>query len=130
MLKLSDMKKTVLVIEDEQDMRDLLEDALNSADFRVYLARDGKEGLELAAEHEPDVIILDLLLPQVGGQDVLKAIRGAGGDSQPKVIILSAMEDVGNVGEAYETGISDYIIKSETSPTEIIAKVHAVLNQT
>lgn len=128
MLKCAYMKKTVLIIEDEQDMRDLLENALREADFRVFVAADGHEGLTLAAEHQPDVILLDLMLPQFSGQDVLKTIRSSQ-TAQPKVIVLSAMTDVTNVGEAYEAGISDYIIKSETSPTEIVQKINAVLTQ-
>ena len=62
------MRKSILLIEDEADMRDAIATALSNADFHVITAENGQDGLEKAIEHEPDLIMLDLLMPIMDGQ--------------------------------------------------------------
>lgn len=121
------MRKSILVIEDEIDMREAIATALENADFHVITAENGEEGLAKALEHEPDLILLDLLMPVMGGQEVLKSLRTHPYGETAKVIILTAMDDISNVGEAYESGISGYITKSETSLSDLVAQVQQTL---
>ncbi len=123
------MQKNILVIEDETDMRDAIAAALKKNGFHVVTAENGKEGVEKAIEFEPDLILLDLLMPIMDGQETLKLIRQHPMGEKTKVIILTAMDDVTNLGNAYETGVSGYIIKSEASLEEIINKVKATLEE-
>jgi two-component system alkaline phosphatase synthesis response regulator PhoP len=121
------MRKSILVIEDEVDMREAITTALENAEYHVITAENGQEGLEKALEHEPDLILLDLLMPVMGGQEVLKRLHEHPYGETAKVIILTAMDDITNVGEAYEAGISGYITKSETSLSELVTQVKETL---
>jgi len=121
------MRKSILVVEDEIDMREAIETALKNADFHVLTAENGEQGLALALEHEPDLILLDLLMPVMGGQEVLKKLREHPYGERAKVIVLTAMDDIANVGAAYEANISGYITKSETSLRDLVTKVNATL---
>ena len=121
------MRKSILVVEDEIDMREAIETALKNADFHVLTAENGEEGLALALEHEPDLILLDLLMPVMGGQEVLKKLREHPYGERAKVIVLTAMDDIANVGAAYEANISGYITKSETSLHDLVSQVQATL---
>lgn len=123
------MRKSILVIEDEVDMREAIETALKNADFHVTTAENGKEGLDKALELEPDLILLDLLMPVMGGQEVLKQLREHEYGATAKIIILTAMDDVVNVGGAYDAGISGYVIKSETSLSDLVMKVRETLQE-
>lgn len=121
------MRKSILVVEDESDMREAIETALKNADFHVITAENGQDGLEKALEYEPDLILLDLLMPVMGGQEVLKRLRETPFGQTVKIIILTAMDDISNVGTAYEGGISGYITKSETSLHDLVSQVKATL---
>lgn len=121
------MRKSILVVEDEIDMREAIETALKNADFHVLTAENGEEGLALAIEHEPDLILLDLLMPVMGGQEVLKKLREHPYGERAKVVVLTAMDDIANVGAAYEANISGYITKSETSLHDLVSQVQATL---
>lgn len=68
-------KATVLIVDDEPQIRKLLELSLTSHDMHVIQAEDGKSGLSMAANHQPDVVLLDLGLPDMNGHEVLKALR-------------------------------------------------------
>lgn len=121
------MRKSILIIEDEQDMRESIATALKRADFHVITAENGQEGLSLAKEHEPDLILLDLLMPIMDGQEVLAKLRQDPWGENVKVIVLTAMDDVTNVGTAYEQNISGYITKSTTSLAELVNTVRETI---
>ena len=121
------MRKSILVIEDEADMREAIETALQNADFHVITAENGQEGIDKALQHEPDLILLDLLMPVMGGQEVLKKLREHPYGQRAKIIVLTAMDDIANVGAAYEANISGYIIKTETSLHDLVNKVQTAL---
>ncbi len=117
------MDKKILIVEDERDMREAMSDALKKEGYEVFEAENGRDGLQLAIKHEPDLILLDLLMPVMGGQEMLKQLRLYAWGRQAKVIILSAMDDVENIGHGFEKGIVDYIIKSNISLSELSLKV-------
>ena len=119
--------QTILIIEDERDMREAMTDVLRQNDFRVIAKTNGKEGLEAALTYHPDLILLDLLMPKMGGQETLKKLRQDPWGKQVPVIILSAMDDVANIGEGYAQHIVDYIIKSDVRLSDIVSKVKTAL---
>lgn len=127
MLLLRHMRKSILVIEDEADMREAIETALQNADFHVITAENGQEGIDKALQHEPDLILLDLLMPVMGGQEVLKKLREYPYGQRARIIVLTAMDDIANVGAAYEANIAGYIIKTETSLHDLVNKVQTTL---
>ena len=117
------MQQTVLIVEDEQDLREAMADYLRNNNYRVIEAEDGQQGLQMALHEHPDVILLDLMMPIMDGHHLLKKLRLDRWGMTAKVIIMSAMDDVKNIGGAYENGITEYIIKGEASLAELAKKV-------
>ncbi len=120
------MSKTILVVEDEVSIATLLKYNLEQAGFQVLLAHDGKEGLHTALDQNPDLLILDLMLPILDGMEVCKELR-----SQKKnipIIMLTARDDEFDKVLGLELGADDYMTKP-FSPREVIARVKAVLRR-
>lgn len=116
---------SVLLIEDEEKIASLLAGFLRQANFEVALARDGKSGLALALSENPDVILLDLMLPDMDGLDVCRAIRQR---SDVLILMLTArIEDTDRL-IGLEMGADDYIMKPY-NPREVIARIRAFLRR-
>jgi two-component system alkaline phosphatase synthesis response regulator PhoP len=101
---------TVLVVEDEPHIRRVLEYNLKLDGFKVYLAEDGATGLRLAGECRPDVILLDWLMPEMSGLQVLTELRNDDAGDIP-VFMLTAKGMLNDVTHAFEMGADDYITK-------------------
>jgi len=123
------MKKIILIVEDETDMREAIASALENEGFYVLKASNGQDGVQKAIEFEPDLILLDLLMPIMDGQTALKTIRETEWGQNAKIIILTAMDDIANLGGAYEVGVSGYITKSEVSLADLVYKVKEVVGE-
>lgn len=123
----AEQKPTVLIIEDDVFMGDLLFRALGRAGFEVVLAKTGGEGIEKFQETKPQVILLDLLLPDENGLETLRKIRRSEGGPAVKVIVLSNLSRESNFEEARRLGALDYLVKVNFSLDEIVAKVRSVL---
>ena len=117
------MNETILVIDDEVQIRRLLEITLSSIDFRVYEASNGKEGLVAAATYNPSLIILDLGLPDADGIEVLRKIREW---YQKPVIILSVRNSEDDIITALDCGANDYLTKPFRTG-ELMARVRAAV---
>ena len=116
------MKKTVLIVEDEKNIVDILRFNLQREGYNTLEAYDGETGLGLAREHKPDLILLDVMLPRMIGFDVCKALRDEG-DNVP-IIILTAREEEEDKILGLEIGADDYITKP-FSVRELMARVKA-----
>ncbi len=116
-------KAEILVVDDEIQIRKLLDITLKSNDFKVTEASTAKEGLMFAANHSPDLIILDLGLPDINGQEVLKTLREW--YTKP-VIILSVQSDEENIIKALDNGANDYLVKPFRSG-ELLARIRSAL---
>ena len=104
-------KISVLVIEDEEHIRTVLEYNLKLDDFDVYLAADGRTGLELAREKNPDVILLDWMMPDMDGLKVLSELNCDENTKNIPVFMLTAKGMMEDVGRALYEGADDYITK-------------------
>lgn len=120
--------KSILVVEDDADIRQLLWRYLEKEKYQVLLAKDGEEGLELAGANAPDLIILDLMLPKQDGLSVLKELRGKAGTAAIPVLILTAKGDEADRVVGLELGADDYVAKP-FSPREVAARVKALLRR-
>ena len=114
------MEKTVLVVEDEANIVDILTFNLEREGYRVLSAYDGQAGLELAQREKPDLILLDLMLPKRNGFEVCRALRDAG-DTVP-ILMLTAREEERDKVKGLELGADDYITKP-FSVRELMARV-------
>lgn len=120
------MSKIILVVEDEVSIATLLKYNLERAGYKVLLAHDGKEGLEIALENTPDLILLDLMLPTMDGMEVCKELRGQ--KRNIPIIMLTARDDEFDKVLGLELGADDYMTKP-FSPREVLARVKAVLRR-
>jgi len=117
--------RKVLVVDDEESVRELIELYLTKEGFDVILAKDGREALRLNGEHHPDLIVLDLMLPGLDGWEVCKQIRSA---SRVPIIMLTARSEEVDRVVGLELGADDYVVKP-FSPREMVARVKAVLRR-
>ena len=120
-------KKTVLIVEDEKGIVDILRFNLEKEGYAVLTAYDGETGLALAQEKNPDIILLDVMLPKMNGFDVCRILREKG--SSVPVIILTAREEESDKVLGLELGADDYITKP-FSMRELMARVKANIRRT
>ncbi|MBN1890726.1 MAG: response regulator transcription factor [Thermoflexales bacterium] len=120
------MTKTILVVDDEKRLRRLLQDYLTQEGFRVVTAGDGQEALFVARYEKPDIIVLDLMMPGMGGYEFLRAYRK---ERDTPVIILTAKLEEGDKVLGLELGADDYVTKP-FGMRELTARVRAVLRRT
>jgi two-component system alkaline phosphatase synthesis response regulator PhoP len=117
--------KTVLVVEDEPQIAQIVRDYLQHAGFAVLTAADGAEALALGRERTPDLLVLDLGLPGMDGLDVARRLRR---DTDIPIIMLTARVDESDRLRGLEIGADDYVTKP-FSPREVVARVRAVLRR-
>ena len=120
------MASTVLVVEDDPTTTDFVTRYLRRDGHKVLSAADGEEGLRLARERKPDLIVLDLMLPKLDGAEVCKALRA---ESDVPIVMLTARVDEQDRLRGLNAGADDYIAKP-FSPRELAARVRAVLRRT
>ena len=118
--------KRILIVEDDADSASILEAYLRRDGYEVALAEDGQRGLDLHKSWQPDLILLDVMLPRLSGTEVLSAVRRS---SDTPVIMVTAMGDEPEKLGALRYGADDYVVKPY-SPREVVARVHAVLRRT
>jgi DNA-binding response OmpR family regulator len=117
---------TVLVADDDRDIRDLVAFKLEAAGFDVIVAGDGDQALSRAVEHRPDVAVLDVMMPGMSGMQVLQQLRGRPDLSATRVILLTAKAQEADVESGFSMGADDYVVKP-FSPRELLSRVQAVL---
>lgn len=120
------MAKKILVVEDEPSIVTLLQFNLEQAGFEVIVAMDGKEALERATTDNPQLIILDLMLPQLDGLEVCKRLRSQ--NNMVPILMLTAKDDELDKILGLELGADDYLTKP-FSPREVVARVKAILRR-
>ena len=117
--------KTILVVDDEPKIAALARDYLEHAGYAVVVARDGPAALDAVARQRPDLVVLDLGLPELDGLDVTRRIRQ---DSSLPIVMLTARDDELDKLLGLELGADDYLTKP-FSPRELVARVRAVLRR-
>jgi len=122
------MKPHILVIEDEASLVELLRYNLEKEGYRVSAANDGEEGLAMLAEHKPDLLVLDWMLPHVSGIEICRQIRRKNELRDLPVIMLTARGEEADRVRGLEVGADDYVIKP-FSPSELIARIRAVMRR-
>ena len=120
--------KTVLVVDDEQDILDLVRFRLEHDGYRVLTASDGQTGLTLAQQERPDLCILDVMMPKLSGLEVLARLRADPATAATRVILLTARGQDADVDRGFELGAQDYVTKP-FSPKELRRRVHAQLSR-
>ena len=118
------MSVRVLIVEDEDDIRDLVEMNLQRAGFEVLAARDGAEALLLARRHQPPVVLLDLMLPDMSGREICRRLREQAETASAYVIMVTARTEEQDRIQGFEVGADDYVTKP-FSVKELTLRVQA-----
>jgi two-component system, OmpR family, phosphate regulon response regulator PhoB len=118
----------VVIIEDETDLRDLLAYNLKGAGYEVYLAPDAATGVALVREQHPDLVLLDIMLPDASGLDVCRMLKSQPATRDTQVVMVTAKgEEIDRV-VGFELGADDYVVKP-FSTRELLLRVQAVLRR-
>lgn len=117
----------ILIIEDDKFLRKVIKKKFSKEGYEIIEAIDGEIGLNIAKEEKVDLILLDLVLPELDGFEVLDKLKSDPKSSRIPVIILSNLGDKDDVKKGLEKGAVDYLIKSNFDPSEIFKRVEAIL---
>ncbi len=120
------MSKRILVVEDQEDNRQILRDLLTSADFEVIEAEDGETGLAAAATHCPDLILMDIQLPKIDGYEATRRLKADAALHAIPVIVVTSYALAGDDGKARAAGCDGYISKPY-SPRQLLTMVREYL---
>ncbi|MBO8191199.1 response regulator transcription factor [Streptomyces oryzae] len=119
-------KQTILVVDDEPAVRDALRRSLSFEGYEAQLAADGAEALEKVAEHEPDLVVLDVLMPRMDGLTAARRLRATG--VRVPILMLTARDTVGDRVTGLDAGADDYLVKP-FELDELLARVRALLRR-
>ena len=119
----------VLIIEDDKYLNDLLSKKLQDEGFNLFSATDGEQGLKLAKEETPDVILLDLLLPGMHGFEFLETVKKDPKTKSIPVVIISNLGQKEDIERGLALGAADYLVKAGVTLDGIVAMVNKVLTQ-
>lgn len=121
-------KQTILVVDDEQDLLDLIEYNLKKEGFKVLKAENGEEGITVAKEHKPDLILLDIMMPKMDGLEAVEVMRKDEALKRTPIIFLTARGDEKTEVEGLNKGGDDFITKP-ISTTKLVSRIKAVLRR-
>lgn len=122
------MKKTILIVEDEEVLSNVLKAEVEKAGYGVLTANDGEQGLQLALKEHPDLILLDIVTPKMDGLTVLRELRkDEDWGKKAEVILLTNVIDEESVAQAIEQGAFEYIAKSSVKMKDIVERIKSKL---
>ncbi len=124
---MNEENKKILIVEDDDLTLRMLSDVFRSKNFFVMEAVDGKEALDVALRECPDVILLDIVIPEISGIQVLERLRKSGCCKNIPVVVMTNLESTQVIDEALEAGRCDFIIKTDLSISDIVRRVNGHL---
>ncbi len=122
-------KPLVLIIEDDQSLATMYSEKFKIEGFSVAVARDGKKGFELAESMNPDIILLDMMLPEQSGNDFLEEYRKTEAGRDKIVIALTNLAQKPEFERAKKLGVKEYLVKAMHTPENVVQKVKMYLNK-
>ena len=117
------MKQTILIIEDEAALQKTLGDVLQQEGYEVFQALDGETGFRTATEKKPSLILLDLVLPNTNGFEVLSKLKKTQETKDIPVIVLTNLESMEDIQKVIDLGATTYLVKASYSLEDIVVKV-------
>jgi DNA-binding response OmpR family regulator len=118
-----DNKKKVLIVDDDDNLRNVLLDKLSAAGFEASGAIDGADGLKMALDNHPDVILLDVMMPKMDGWQTLNMLRADEWGKTARVIMLTSLDNTDNIAKAVEKRTYEYIIKTDINLDQVVKRV-------
>jgi two-component system cell cycle response regulator DivK len=120
------MSKVILVVEDQEDNRQILRDLLTSADYEMTEAENGQEALDAVAKKKPDLILMDIQLPIMDGYEATRRLKGNPAYKDIPIIVVTSYALSGDEGKARDAGCDAYVTKPY-SPRQLLAKIREFL---
>ena len=120
---MSTQNKKILVVEDETPLRQAIFDKFEREGFQTFQGKNGEEGLETALKEHSDIILLDIIMPQVDGLSMLKSLRKDSWGANAKVLLLTNLNDAEYVATAMESGVFDFLVKSDWKLDDLVIRV-------
>ena len=117
------MAKKILMVEDEEIMIDLLQRKIAQEGYEIKVARNGEEGLAAMKEEKPDLVLLDIIMPKMGGFEVMEKMQEDKDLKKIPVIVISNSGQPVEIDRAQKMGAKDWLIKTEFDPQEVIEKI-------
>ena len=117
----------VLIVDDDLTLREMYAERMKTEGYDVHVAKDGEEGISMAKEIKPDVVLLDIMMPGTNGFGVLESLQKDPATEQIPILMLSALIQDENKEKSKAAGAVGYIVKSETTPADVIEKIKQTL---
>lgn len=114
---------SVLIVDDEESLGNILSQKFRDEGITAYTAYNGREGLQLALEKHPDIILLDIMMPEMDGFDVMRHLQEDEWGKNVPIILLTNSSSIDTVARAVSTGMSEYLVKTDIRLDDVVAKV-------
>jgi len=124
---MANKKIKILLIEDDSFLLNMYATKFEIENFNVVVAEDGEKGLEAALTEDPDIILLDIMLPKMDGFDVLKQIKNDQTTTNIPVILLTNLSQKDDIDKGLAMGAIDFLIKAHFMPSEVVEKIKKIL---
>jgi CheY-like chemotaxis protein len=115
--------KSVLIVDDEESLVSVLTRKFEDEGITAYAAYNGKQGLEMALEKHPDIILLDIMMPEMDGFDVMKNLQEDSWGKSVPIILLTNSSSIDTVAKAVSTGMSEFLVKTDIRLEDVVQKV-------
>ncbi|MBU2595533.1 response regulator [Patescibacteria group bacterium] len=119
----------ILVVDDSPALLELYDFTLSSEGYKVETAKDGVEGLKKVEEFKPDLVLLDILMPNKDGFETLKEMRANKETKETPVLLLTNVDEQSKVEEGLKLGATDYIVKFQQTPNQVVEEIRQVLQK-
>ncbi|PJE75555.1 hypothetical protein COV04_03955 [Candidatus Uhrbacteria bacterium CG10_big_fil_rev_8_21_14_0_10_48_11] len=119
--------KKILIIEDESFLAEMYNTKFNELGYLVLVGHDGREGMEIMKREKPDLTLLDIIMPELDGYEVLKIVRKDPQIKELLIVILSNLGQEEEIAKGMQLGADDYLVKSDLTPSQLVEKIEAVL---
>lgn len=117
------MKKMLLIVDDEKMVRDAMSLQFDPAEVEVLTVANGEDGLKIALQYHPDLILLDLVMPKMDGMTMLEQLRKDKWGKQAEVIILTNLSESEKIAKAMDCGTYEYLVKVDWNVLDVITKI-------
>ena len=119
----------IMIVEDDPTLRDIYTTRFGAEGYAVVSASDGELALSTAVKEQPDLILLDIMMPKISGFDVLDILRATPETKDTKIIVMSALSQTADIEKGKALGANAYLVKSQVTLSEVVEKVKAVLSE-
>jgi len=121
-------KYKILLVEDDESLSNVYVTRFEAEGFDIRRVGNGEDALSTAINYQPDIILLDIMMPKVDGFDVLDILKNTNKTKDLKIIMLSALSQEMDIDKAKKLGADDYLIKSEVTIADVVEKIKKELN--